>query len=327
MGGVKKGLKSACNIDLAISLDTATPFLGFERFTVLRRANVMRLNGESGNATVQETAQRICAARGIDVNTLRIVWGADLPQLANVEHLADIASIIRERAIEVLIVDPTYLCLLSGVRGDGLQASSLLDMGPLYSRVAQCSLEAGATPLLTVPREHKPLDLDDLTYAGVAEYARQWLLISRREEYSGDGMHKLWLNIGGSAGHSFLGHLDAEEGVIDYKFHGRMWKTTVSGYREAKGEQKAERDTRKTEERQADEWAVMKLIDDMTKAGEVAILTRIRNGSELSRPRTDGALERLRQQGVLVEYQTAVRAGNRSTKDATAYRRKEPCAT
>ena len=34
-----------------------------------------------------------------------------------------------------------------------------------------------------------------MTYAGAAEFARQWILLSRREEYKSDGIHKLWLNI------------------------------------------------------------------------------------------------------------------------------------
>jgi AAA domain len=326
LGGVKKTLKSGVGIDLAISLDTATPFLGFERFAVPRRANVLLLNGESGNATVQETAVRIAQARGIDPRSLRITWGADLPQLSNPEHLRDLADIIAERSIEVLLIDPAYLCLLAGVRPDGASASNLFDMGGIYSQFARFSIEAGATPILTVHakkgRGHDPLDLDDLTYAGIAEYARQWTLISRREDYEGDGTHRLWLSIGGSAGHSFLGHLDVEEGVIGEQFDGRTWKTTVEGYQEAKREKKTGREQEKSAERQADEWRVMKIIDDVIAANETATVTRIRNGAGLSRPRVDSAIERLRQQRVIEEFTATVPKGNKATQEAVAYRRK-----
>ena len=326
LGGVKKTLKSAVGTALAIALDTATPFLGYERFAVPRRANVMLLNGESGNATVQETAARIARANGIDPRSLRIVWGADLPQLANVEHLRDLADVIRARHIEVLIVDPAYLCLLSGVPANGAQASNLFDMGPIYLQFARFCLEAGATPILAIHakkgRGNEPLDLDDLTFAGVAEFARQWLLLSRRKDYEGDGLHQLWLNIGGSSGHSFVGHLDINEGVIDEEFGGRTWAAAVESCREAARVEKADRDSAKLEQRQADDRAVMVLIDRLAADSEVATLNRIRNGSGLSRARTDAALERLRLERVIEPYRATVPKGNNATQEAEGYRRK-----
>ena len=89
LGGVKKSLKSGVAIDLAISLDTATPFLSHEQFTVARPARVMLVNGESGNATVQETARRIASARGIGPAETGI--GSDLAGWPSVEHLRDLA--------------------------------------------------------------------------------------------------------------------------------------------------------------------------------------------------------------------------------------------
>lgn len=326
MGGPKKALKSGISIDLAVSLDTATPFLGFDRFAVPRRINVLLLNGESGNATIQETGARIARARGIDPCTLGITWGADLPQLANAEHLQDLADIITARGIKVVMVDPAYLCLMTGTRAEGAQAGNLFDMGAIYSQFARFMIEAGATPILTAHakkgRGFDPLDLDDLTYAGIAEFARQWILISRREAYEGDGAHRLWLNVGGSAGHSFLGHLDVEEGIVGEHFEGRVWNVAVEGFQEAKREQKAGRDQAKAEERQADESHVMRIIDGLSGAGESATLSRVRNGSELSRSRTDSALERLRQQRLIEQYTATVTKGKNATQDAAAYRRK-----
>src|SRR5262249_29799038 len=144
IGGPKKVLKSGIAIDLAISLATGTPLLGFERFAVPKAVRVLVLNGESGNSTVQETAVRIARQQGIDPLTLDVIWGDELPQLANPQHLADLEGTLAEQKVQVVVVDPAYLCLLAGGPRDGPQASSLFDMGAIYSQVARACLKAGA---------------------------------------------------------------------------------------------------------------------------------------------------------------------------------------
>src|SRR5262249_34682913 len=136
-----------------------------------------------------------------------------------------------------VIIDPLYLCLLAG-NVEGRQASNLYDMGPLLLGIAQTCLDAGATPILVHHarkqnqairgREGEPLDLEDLAYSGVAEFARQWLLVARREEFDPEvGEHELWLSVGGSAGHAGLYGLDVREGVLDDAFGGRQWQVIV----------------------------------------------------------------------------------------------------
>jgi hypothetical protein len=56
IGGAKKALKTSIAIDLAISLGSGTRFL--DKFDVPERVKVLVLSGESGEATIKETAKR-----------------------------------------------------------------------------------------------------------------------------------------------------------------------------------------------------------------------------------------------------------------------------
>jgi hypothetical protein len=136
----------------------------------------------------------------------------------------------------VVILDPLYLCLLE--RGGGRSATNLFDMGPVLHDASEACLKAGATPIFVhhtgkvagarKAQKGEALDLDDLSYAGIAEFARQWLLISRRQAYRvGSGEHKLWLSVGGSAGQSGLWAVDVVEGVLGDDFQERSWQVTV----------------------------------------------------------------------------------------------------
>ena len=78
---------------------------------------------------------------------------------------------------------------------------------------------AGATPVL-VHHTTKPtgakrtaVTLNDLAFAGIGEFARQWLLVGRTADYEpGSGTHDLTLSIGGSAGHSSAWSVRIDEG-------------------------------------------------------------------------------------------------------------------
>ena len=224
-------MKTSLLIDLALSLGSGTPFLG--EFIVPQKRRTVVISGESGPHTIQDTARRVALAKGIDLADVDTFWDFRLPQLASAFDLAELSHGLRDRGAEVAIIEPLYLSLLAGQQG--LQATNLYDMGPLLLRVADACRNAGATPILghhakrgrtTGPNE--PLDLDDLAFAGVAEFARQWLLLSRREAYKPDsGLHHLWLTAGGSMGHGGLWAVDVDEGLLNDDFSGRHWRVAV----------------------------------------------------------------------------------------------------
>jgi hypothetical protein len=285
MGGPRKTLKTNVLVDLAISLAAPQPrpvkakkagaevpakgtpqahpppapiaipprFLG--NFAVPKPMRVGLLSGESGAATVQETARRICQARGTTLEKSGVFWGFNLPRLADREDLEHLHALIEEFRLEVVILDPLYLMLLAG--HSETEAANLFQVGPLLSDAAQACLEAGATPILAhharkyrpADERYEPLELEDLAYAGIAEFARQWILISRREKYDFQGNHKLWLNVGGSAGFGGLYGLDVREGLVDDHFRGRTWKVRVLAADKVRGEAAAAAEQKKQGER------------------------------------------------------------------------------
>ena len=106
VGGPKKALKTGTLIDLAVSLGSGTPFLGHREFAVAEAVNVAVLSGESGLHTLQETANRVAAAHGVELGNCRVWWCDRLPQIANQDHLTTLAKAIRDRSIKVCIIDP-----------------------------------------------------------------------------------------------------------------------------------------------------------------------------------------------------------------------------
>jgi DNA primase catalytic core len=311
IGGPKKSLKTTLLLDLAISLASGQSFFG--TFTVYQPLRVALLSGESGEFTLQETACRICRAKGIGLADLRdkLLWQFTLPQLANADHLARLhAGLVRDR-VEVLIIDPLYLSLLAGVKPGTLKAENLFDMGPLLQSVTRIALDAGATPLFAHhsrkgtgstgarhQKEAEPLDLDDLAFAGVAEFARQWLLVSRRQVYEpGTGHHELWLTAGGSFGHGGLWALDIEEGALGDNFDGRTWEVAVKAAAEHRSDAHDQKQEAKDEHRQqrdrADDSALLTALDALDAAGQGASYEKVRVQSRLPKDRMSRAFERL----------------------------------
>ena len=150
----------------------------------------------------------------------RVHWEFDLPRLSSSADRMALKRAVRDTRANVVFIDPLYLCLFDGVSGAG--ATNLYEVGPALRRTAKACLSAGATPVFVhhanksasrkTPAGCRPLTLEGLAFAGIGEFARQWMLLNRRGEYQpGSGHHQLVMAIGGSTGHSSVWNVRADE--------------------------------------------------------------------------------------------------------------------
>jgi hypothetical protein len=117
VGGPLKALKTLLMLDLAISLGTGTPFLGY--FAVPERVAVWFFSAESGRQAIRRAAQRICAARGVNLKDVRCTWSFALPPLSDPDELEILSCYLRECHGGVALFDPLYLALPSNA-ADGV---------------------------------------------------------------------------------------------------------------------------------------------------------------------------------------------------------------
>lgn len=233
IGGPMKTLKTGIAIDMAISLASGTPFLG--KFDVPRPVRVALMSGESGKAVLRQQARCVCKQKGLSLEECDVLWSSHLPRLARRADRVGLKHFLKNEKVEFVLLDPLYLCLLSGA--SNISASNLYQMGPLLLRVGQACLSAGATPVFVhhtvkgISKSTEPraaLGLESLAFSGIGEFVRQWVLLNRRCPFEeGSGRHDLVMSVGGSAGHSGRWQVEVNEGILDERFKGRRWQVKV----------------------------------------------------------------------------------------------------
>jgi hypothetical protein len=288
----KKTLKTSLCVAIGVSLATAKKFLGY--FDVPFPVRVGLMTGESGLATIQDTLKRVVGALGHESLTLKnLVICEQVPQFANFQHERALEAFIRNRCLSAIIFDPAYMCF------DGTDAGNLFVMGAQLRRVSEICKTAGATPIVVHHTRknldsYRPPELNDAAWSGFQEWARQWILISRREAYQpGTGLHRLWLSVGGSAGHGGLWAVDVDEGTLDDD-GGRKWAVCVRESDDVRQAEQAEKNAAKKakwlEIRQEDE---NKVLSALQRHPEGQTKTALRDACGLHTNRFTAALEEL----------------------------------
>ncbi|QDV41415.1 hypothetical protein Enr13x_12540 [Stieleria neptunia] len=270
IAGQFKSLKTSIALEVALSLASGTKFLG--RFEIPEKKRVLVLTAESGMATVQESCLRIAKSHFFDLAGLEGMFTVTdrVPRLASLDHVGELGQILRDGQFDVVIADPAYLMI------EGEQAGNLFSMGEQLRVFSEMAAGANCTPVLVHhakknnvnASEFQPLELVDIAWAGFAEFARQWLLLSRQGRYvEGSGEHRLWMSVGGSAGHNGCWGLDIAEGHPDDE-GGRRWDVTVSNASESRelAEQRKE-EAKESKKRKANEKNAQKLRDAFIGVG------------------------------------------------------------
>lgn len=323
IAGPTKALKTNTSIDAAVSLAAGLSFLG--KFEVPKKTRVAIVSGESGAHTLQETASRICRAKGIQLADLGdyLDWCFTLPAFSDLDVMAEFARELTKLNAEVVIIDPVYLAL------GAVDAKNLFEAGAAFRVVAEVLLAAGCTPILIHHANRQlqvgePMELQHLAYTGLEQFARQFMLLNRRERYQGNGIHDLWLRIGGSAGHGGLWNLHIEEGVIDENFAGREWNITVQTRSEVQEDVAGQREARKREEARrrfaAEDAAALDAIDAERAAGHPgATKNAMASRCHFSGGKVDEIVSRLLEEGVIEEVGFEKECGNGGRRKVKGY--------
>jgi hypothetical protein len=331
IGGHRKTLKTTMALGLAISLASGKPFL--DKFAVPDRMRVAVFSGESGGATLQETVRRICRSMDIaNPDKLPIFVGLRLPRLSEEDEIEALQKLIRNLGVQVVIIDPLYLCLM-GINSK-INPASIFEMGPLLARISSACLDAGATPILVHhfrkwagqfrkgdDQNLQPPEMDDLQFAGIQEFMRQWMLFGRREKFDPDsGRDEMWMNVGGSAGFSSLWALTINQGKLRSDFSGRHWRVAVHTSAEARAQsaqrREADDDAKQLARNARDSQKVLKFLRQHPQ-GETKsqIKARAHLGNQVGT-----VLDEMVEDGALVECTIVKAAGNAKSRSLAAFR-------
>ena len=229
IGGPKKSMKTSLLVDIAVCVASGGGAKVFGEFAVGDEPQpAIIVSGESGGATLQKTAARVCEARGVSPGG-NLHWGLRLPNLTLPLHLAALKRDIDRTGAKFVAIDPAYLALLIGD-----DAKNVFMTGKVLAEFGRVGTETGCT-LCLVHHTTKQLKtgtvpgLEHLSMSGFAEWARQWVLLNHAKPYS---QGKAWLraSVGGSAGHGELYEFDIDQGARDPSGLGWSdWSVEVRG--------------------------------------------------------------------------------------------------
>lgn len=216
-GAKQKSLKTTLLTDLAVSLSSGFPWLG--RFEIPRRRRVLFITGEASEKAAIRKVRRAAESRNLRredfTDSLRIE-ALTFPTLPRLEDCQAIQTAVEEHGIEVVLLDPLYMGL------SGLNTANLTEVGPAMRQFMAHCRPANVIIAHHVKKSASYDDapnLEDLSQAGISEFAGNYWLMGRMSEYTGDGMHELAIRYGGR---------DEQFGLLKLDFDERNWTSGFS---------------------------------------------------------------------------------------------------
>ena len=209
IGAKQKSLKTTLLTDLAVSLASGLTWLG--RFAVPQKRRVLFITGEASEQAAIRKVRKAASSRNLrreDMEGWLRIEAMTFPNLPSLADCSSIRSSVRAHGIEVVIVDPLYMGL------QGLNTTNLNEVGPAMRQFMEYCRPANVIIAHHVKKtasyEDAP-NLEDLSQAGIAEFAGNYWLMGRMGEYTGDKFHQLAIRYGGRDEQFGLLKLDFDE--------------------------------------------------------------------------------------------------------------------
>lgn len=298
-----KGMKTSITVDLGIAAATEGMFLGY--FKVAKPVPCLIMSAESGMGTLQATARAVAHKARWTLDTIEnLYWCSAVPQIGDVASMAKLCRAADRIHGGLLVIDPTYLAL------PAIDPGNLFAQGTLLRTLDEVCQPREITIVLvhhlkkTRAKEYDVPELAELSWSGFAEWARQWILLNRRERYEKPAPHRLWMSVGGSADHGGLWGIDIDQGAPGEV---RSWAVQVRAPNDIRAEAKDDKGDRakqisKAKQKQIEddglrvrEWLVRQLPNGDTCRG---VADGIRKPA-MTYPRVKAALLWLEDSGVI----------------------------
>jgi hypothetical protein len=201
-----------------------------------------------------------------------------LPPLYSRTDLDLMARLITAEGYKAVFIDPAYLCLLDSQTA--ARAGNVFVMGAALQPLTEVGQATGCLVGLvhhfgkwTDSNNFTPAELGELSQAGMAEWPRQWLLLSRRAPYQHDGKHLLYMTAGGSLGQSWQVGIDVDEGDLSDIGLRTKWQVCVRNIVQAQANDKIakieKKETLKAQREATTKEAVRKVLETLPQ-GETA---------------------------------------------------------